>query len=1198
MSKLHRTVLVIDDATQNYDDYKNQLQQDATFSYQVLTRKSDSSIPVLCRSRQIDGILFHLADLRSSRFQILDQLKQQMGELCPPIVVIGSGDAEIAVQAFKHGAVDYLVKNRMTPEDLRLTMRSVIENAELRRELQRSQERFHTSVENMLDCFGIFSSIRDEAGQIVDFRIDYLNEAACENNQLPKAMQIGKGLCEILSAHRETGLFDHYCQVVETGEPLIKDSLIYEDAYDGQRLVRAFDIRATRLNDGFVASWRDITDRKRIEEELNQTAIALQASEQSYRNLADARQDTEQALRAVNQKFSNILDSMTDAVAVLDRSWRFTYVNQAAIDMIGYLTQLDPEEWLTKTHWELFPSLVGQPIEHEYRRAIAEQVSVQLEVFYEVTGNWFEVRAYPSLEGLTIYCRAIDDRKQTEIALRDSQAQLQQQLAEIEVIYQSAPIGLTVFDRDLRFVRINQRLAEINGISVEEHIGHSVRELLPDLADAAEALLRPILETGEPRLNVEIHGETPAQPGVQRTWLEHFLPLKDGDRIIGISTVCQEITDRKRTEAALRESEEFKRRMLESSHDCIKVLDLNARLLYMNPGGQSLLEIDEFSCFQNVEWTALWQGEDRARAEQAIAMVKAGRMGRFQGYCPTARGNPKWWDVVLTPIQDLEGQLIQILAISRDITEQKLAEEALRQSQERLKLGMQVSGFALARVDYATNTIELSPEAAALYGLPTDELVVPRSRLHATFHPEDQAELACLIDQVLDPTGSGWFAQDHRVVWQTGEVRWLTVRKQVFFDRSIPSAQPTDAILVALDITERKQAEQEREHLLAQEQAAREAADRANGIKDEFLAILSHELRTPLNPILGWVQLLRTRQFDAARTAEALSTIERNAKLQMQLVDDLLDIAKILRGKLTLEPQPIDLSAIVSAAIETVQTAANAKSIVLHAVLPEIGQVMGDEGRLQQVVWNLLSNAIKFTPTGGQVTIQLEQVGNEAVITVSDTGKGITPDFLPHLFESFRQEDASTTRKYGGLGLGLAIVRQLVEAHGGTITADSAGEGQGATFTVRLPVLKMQAKVIQPSVLPTLELDLTGIRILAVDDDADSRDLIAVLLREYGAEVRVVESAAEVLLLLESFQPNVLISDIGMPEMDGYELIRRVRSRPAENGGQVSAIALTAYAKEDDQRRALLNGYQRHMSKPLDAEHLVQVVMALAVKSG
>jgi PAS domain S-box-containing protein len=386
----------------------------------------------------------------------------------------------------------------------------------------------------------------------------------------------------------------------------------------------------------------------------------------------------------------------------------------------------------------------------------------------------------------------------------------------------------------------------------------------------------------------------------------------------------------------------------------------------------------------------------------------------------------------------------------------------------------------------------------------------------------------------------------------------------------------------------------ERARLYEAEQIAREAAESANRIKDEFLAVLSHELRSPLNPILGWTKLLRSKTFDAAATDRALETIERNAKLQTQLIEDLLDISRILRGKLHLNVSPIELTLIIEAALETVRLAAEAKSIQVKTRFDsDVGHVMGDSGRLQQIVWNLLSNAVKFTPVSGRVEIRLERVGAQAQIRVSDTGKGIEPEFLPYVFDTFRQADYTTTRTFGGLGLGLAIVRHLVELHGGTVHAASAGEDEGSTFVVRLPLAPIQPKLADSSELSSSVCNLSGVRILAVDDDADMRELLEFVLEQAGAIVTVVASAREALDVLEQTQPDLLVSDIGMPGMDGYMLVRQVRSLTRGQGGQIPAIALTAYAGEYDQQLALSAGFQKHLSKPIEPDHLLETIAAL-----
>ncbi|MBW4594143.1 MAG: response regulator [Brasilonema angustatum HA4187-MV1] len=404
--------------------------------------------------------------------------------------------------------------------------------------------------------------------------------------------------------------------------------------------------------------------------------------------------------------------------------------------------------------------------------------------------------------------------------------------------------------------------------------------------------------------------------------------------------------------------------------------------------------------------------------------------------------------------------------------------------------------------------------------------------------------------------------------------------------------QGETAYLVSLrDITERRRAEQERNKLLEEAQAA-------NRIKDEFLAVLSHELRTPLNPILGWVKLLRSGKLDDNRKKQALETIERNTSLQVQLINDLLSVSKILRGKLTLNPIAVNLQTVITKAIESVDLAAQAKSIEILTVFDaNLGLVFGDSKRLQQVIWNLLSNAVKFTPSNGQVTVQLEKVGLYAQVQVIDTGKGIKPEFLPYIFDYFRQQDSGYTRKFGGLGLGLSLVRHLVELHGGTIKAESFGEGKGATFSVRLPLM------LDPAITTGGETrkdnnspDLHGVRVLVVDDEPDNRDFLAFLLEAYGASVRAAASGYEALSSLVEEQPDLLVSDIKMPEMDGYMLIRQIRSLPAERGGQIPAIALTAYPGQTPQQQANGTGFTLHFPKPIEPVLLATAIANLVEK--
>ncbi|MDT4969446.1 MAG: hypothetical protein QOJ64_4183 [Acidobacteriota bacterium] len=404
------------------------------------------------------------------------------------------------------------------------------------------------------------------------------------------------------------------------------------------------------------------------------------------------------------------------------------------------------------------------------------------------------------------------------------------------------------------------------------------------------------------------------------------------------------------------------------------------------------------------------------------------------------------------------------------------------------------------------------------------------------------------------------------------------------------------------DITDRRKVEEERRLLLESCQVAYTEADTANAIKNDFLATLSHELRTPLTSILGWSKLLADGNLDAETSERAVEIIVRNARAQGQLIDDLLDVASIVTGKLRLNVRPVELAPMIESVIDGVRPAADAKGIILRSALDtHIPAVSGDSDRLQQIMWNLLTNAIKFTSKGGDIDVLLERVASHIEITVKDTGQGIGPDFLPYVFDRFRQSDSSSTRKQGGLGLGLAIVRQLVELHGGTVEAESPGEGAGTTFKVMFPLQSVQhasSAVRQTHPLagkgPDSQLSLENLRVLVVDDELDARELVAAVLTGRGASVLSVGSAVQALKQMERERFDVLVSDIGMPFMDGYELISKIRQLPAEQGGRIPAAALTAYASVEDRMRMLSAGYQIHIPKPVEPAELTTVVANLA----
>ena len=400
-------------------------------------------------------------------------------------------------------------------------------------------------------------------------------------------------------------------------------------------------------------------------------------------------------------------------------------------------------------------------------------------------------------------------------------------------------------------------------------------------------------------------------------------------------------------------------------------------------------------------------------------------------------------------------------------------------------------------------------------------------------------------------------------------------------------------------ISELQRSEEAREQLLLRAERARSEAEAANRIKDEFLATLSHELRTPLTSLLGWSSVLREARNDEKVLAQGLDAIDRNARVQAQLIDDLLDVSRIVSGKLNLDVRPLDIGSVTRAAINVVQPAADAKEITLdYWAQPGLGAISADSARVQQIIWNLLSNAVKFTPHGGKIAIRVKRDGSNATVTVSDTGQGIEPEFLPRVFDRFRQADSSTTRSFGGLGLGLAIVRHLVELHGGTVLAESEGVGKGATFSASFPLLSDRSgpiTVMHSGEVHASELrSLDGLRVLLVDDELETREIISTVVRRTGAEVKSCTSAREALNELVEWRPDVILSDIAMPDEDGYSFINRVRSLPQNEGGNTPAAALTAYARDEDRRQALAAGYQMHIAKPIGAGQLVHMIAKLA----
>jgi PAS domain S-box-containing protein len=580
----------------------------------------------------------------------------------------------------------------------------------------------------------------------------------------------------------------------------------------------------------------------------------------------------------------------------------------------------------------------------------------------------------------------------------------------------------------------------------------------------------------------------------------------------------------------------------------------------------------------------------------AVVSVPLLKSGRFVGAMSVHQATPRRWRT-----DDVE--LLRLVANRcwESISRASLT-AALRDSEERLMQAVAMAELGTFDIDLATDTVTVNEPGRTIYGWAEDEaLTFEKVQTHV--HPEDREMVMKAVGAALEPGGPGTFEVEQRIVRTDSVQRWIRVRGRALFAHRDGAPVAVRCLGTYLDVTERRESEERRERVLQRERAARAEAERVIRMKDEFLATLSHELRTPLNAILGWSQLVRRRSVEGADLHGALEAIDRNAQAQARLVDDLLDMSRIVSGKIRLDVQPVEVPLVIQAALESIQPAADVKGIRLRASLePQTRPVSGDPARLQQVIWNLLSNAVKFTPAGGRVDVALSAAESLIEITVRDTGVGIDPEFLPFIFERFRQQDSSPTRAHGGLGLGLSITKQLVELHGGAVHASSPGAGQGATFVVTLPAAQAW-QVREPAPVTSARAreariaagtpSLRGVEVMVVDDEADARQLIRHVLERAGATVHAVASAAEALDELCSRQVDVLVSDIGMPDVDGYGLIARVRELP-HPGASLPAIALTAYARTEDREKALGAGYCAHITKPVDVDELIHAVAAAA----
>lgn len=924
-----------------------------------------------------------------------------------------------------------------------------------------------------------------------------------------------------------------------------------------------------------------------------------------------------------------IIDAIPGAFLAFDRDLRLIHFNRHVVEFTG----LPLGSMIGRTLWEIFPKARGAETGSRIEEAIASGTSHSFEAASATRPDrYIKAHVVPSSGGVVIYFTDITEQKEFEQRSRELASRL-------NLMINAAPLLISYIDREFRYLFVNRTYEEWFNRSTGEIAGSPIWEIIGEEAFQRAREPLTVALSGE-KLTHEFSGTPP--DGITRHVRSSYIPDIDADGTVrGVIIISEDITSRKQAETALYESERLARFLL-SFGDTIRpltdpseIVATSARLLGEHLGADRCayaeMEEDEDHFLLTGDYTVPGVvsiigryslsgfGPDTLRAMQGgrpfvaddVEVRLAGDEEHLANYRATAIRS-----IICAPLHK-KGKLVAGMAVhmisprhwtSEEIELVRLITDRCWESIERARvlrsLRASESRFRLM-ADSAPVLIWIADTSRRFTWFNKPWLEFTGRKMEEEtgvgwtdgIHPDDSRYA---IDTYMAAfTGREEFTMEYRLLHRSGEYRWVMDKGVPMFDEW---GTFTGYVGSCVDIHGRKVAEQEREDLLGAERAARTESERANRVKDEFLSILSHELRTPLNAMLGWSEMMRSGELSQDDMQTGLEVINRNVRAQTQIVDDLLDMSRIISGKIRLSVQRTDVAEIIDVALESIRPAANAKQIQLTKVIDSIASpIMGDPSRLQQIIWNLLTNAVKFTPNRGRVQVVMKRTESHIEVSVADTGEGIAPADLPHIFERFRQVDSSTTRKHGGLGIGLAIVKSLAELHGGVLHASSPGLGQGATFTLRLPVAATiteaddEPVIVKPSLSgPAEPVSLSGTRILAIDDDADSRDVIRRVLEAAGATVFAASGAAEALILLNGERPDLIICDIGMPGMDGYQFIREVRRRSPGEGGKMPAIALTAFARSQDRRQAFIAGFQAHVAKPVEPGELVALVASLA----
>ncbi len=1274
MKERQLTVVIADDAPEDRDAMCDALSRDPA-SYVVIEAESGARALELCCVRKPDCLILkgYLPDLSIS--DALEKLAAEEGSpACAVVVLVDAGNTRLAVEAMESGAHECLEKGRARGAELRRAVSRAIEKAEQRRRgATRERELIETirALEADLAALrredagreqgaeawqvaragagsprAVASSPKSAVHSQAEEQLRLLETAIKQSNEPvtimtaqldPPGPQIvyvspaftkltGYALEEVIGQtphilqgpKTDPSVLRRLCKDCMAGEVFHGEAINYRK--DRSEIHLEWTAGPVRNERGevthFAAAQRDVTERRRIEEELRR-------SEEEFRSLFD--------LSAVG-------------MAQVSPEGGYLRVNRKLCQMLGYseqeLLQLTLHDVTHPKDREVRVAKLSPSFAEGFEEYSAEKRYVRKDgaIIWALI-NWTVVR---DAEGRPLRTVAniqdITERKRAETALRESQNLNQ-------AVLDSIAANIAVLDRDGKIIAVNEAwrgfARENGGAAIADSVGVNYLDVCRRAQErgagevkAALVGIQEVLDGARPNFMLEYPCHSPSE---KRWFLMSVTPL--GGERGGVVVTHTNITARKQAEDAILESEARLRQLADAMPQIVYTCGPDGLVDY---GNQRWVEYVGVPIEQSLgsKWMEAIHPDDREITRRRLR--EAGEIGQpFETEYRLRRkdGQYRWYLARGSPIRSEQGRIVKWIGTSTDIHGRKEAEaerEGLLAREQAARAGAEHSAESIRRLQAVTDSALtrlalddllnemltsvrelLETDSAAILLLTEDGqalavratvglreeaigLRVPVGRGVAGSIAANRAPL--IVDdlsavEVINPVLR---QEAHSLIGAPlivegcliGVIHADTARPRRFTEDDVRLLQlAADRVALAI----------EHARLYEVERQARRQAEEANRMKDEFLALVSHELRSPLNAILGYAALLRHGGLEAQKVKHAADVIERSGKAQAQLIDDLLDTARIISGKLRLFVGPVDLVSVIGESVQTVRPAADAKGISLRADLPpEIGQITGDPARLQQVVWNLLSNAVKFTPPGGRVEVQLERVDPHICITVSDTGKGLSPDFLPYVFDRFRQADVSSARRYGGLGLGLALVKYLVELHGGTVEAASAGEGQGATFKVTLPVRAVTTPIGEAGRAPVTvkrSEELAGVRALVVDDEDDARELIETALTQYGADVISVSSAAEAYKLItetpQQERPDVMVTDIGMPGEDGYSLMRRVREWERERDFYTPSVALTAYGRTEDRMRALKAGFQTHIAKPVDPTELVLVILSL-----